>query len=66
MKSAAEYRLLAQACVESAQTATAAQRPMLLHMAQSWLKLADEAAATNDDVSTEAKKTSTTPDVVPR
>lgn len=46
MSNASDYRKRAQECVEIARTAkTAAQRTMLLHIAETWLRLASEAEA---------------------
>ena len=43
-KSSADYRKRAEECVELAQTArTQQQRTMLLHIAETWLRLADHA-----------------------
>ena len=44
MRQAAEYRKRAEECVEIAQTVRSpAQRTMLLHIAETWLRLADDA-----------------------
>jgi hypothetical protein len=44
MAQAADYRKRADECVEIAQTArTPSQRTMLLHIADTWLRLADDA-----------------------
>jgi hypothetical protein len=44
MPQAAEYRKRAEECLEIAQTVkTAAQRTMLLHIAETWLRLAKDA-----------------------
>ena len=44
MPQATEYRKRAEECVEIAQTArTSAQRTMLLHIAETWLRLATDA-----------------------
>lgn len=43
-QAAADYRKRAQECVEIARTArTAAQRTMLLHIADTWMRLAKDA-----------------------
>lgn len=52
MSAPSDYRKRAEECVELAQTArTPQQRTMLLHIAETWLRLADnslgEIAATN-------------------
>jgi hypothetical protein len=44
MTMATDYRKRAEECVEIAQTArTAAQRTMLLHIAETWMNLAKDA-----------------------
>jgi hypothetical protein len=44
MPQASDYRKRAEECVELAQTArTPEQRTMLLHIAETWLRLADDA-----------------------
>ena len=40
-----EYRARAQECVQLAATAGEAQRPSLLEIASTWLRLADQAEA---------------------
>jgi len=43
-RAAADYRKRAQECVEIARTArTSAQRTMLLHIAETWMRLAKDA-----------------------
>lgn len=50
MKQDVEFRMRAAECVELAQTVrTAQQRTMLLHIAETWLRLADDARQTNPD-----------------
>jgi len=44
MAQASDYRKRAEECIELAQTArTPAQRTMLLHIAETWLRLAGDA-----------------------
>ena len=55
MSAPSDYRKRAEECVELAQTArTPQQRTMLLHIAETWLRLADnslgEIAATNPTI----------------
>ena len=46
MPQPSEYRKRAQECVELAQTVrTSAQRVMLLHIAETWLRLANDSLA---------------------
>ena len=49
MTGSAEYRKRAQDCVELAQQVSAAERPVLLQLAQAWLGLADEREAEEAD-----------------
>jgi hypothetical protein len=42
-----KYRKRAEECVQLAQSAPASQRPILLDLAQTWLRLADLTAAEN-------------------
>jgi hypothetical protein len=50
MPQAADYRKHAEECVEIAQTArTEAQRTMLLHIADTWLRLAKDADQNSSD-----------------
>jgi hypothetical protein len=54
MATAADYRKRAQECVEIAKTArTASQHTMLLHIAETWLRLANDA---EEEVPAKARK----------
>jgi len=53
-----DYRKRAEECIEIAQTArTAAQRTMLLHIAETWMNLARDADVNSSTASRESRAT---------